>query len=68
MFVDVYQRVRTVAVGEELRCEKEMPQNPSNPYAVLVEKNGITVGHVATTQDFKDSFIIFNERWKIFVC
>ena len=33
-----------VAVREELWCERERPQNPTDPYAVVVKKNGITVG------------------------
>ena len=32
------------AVGEELRCERERPQNPTDSYAVVVKKDGITVG------------------------
>ena len=32
------------AVGEEFQCETERPQNPMNPYAVVVKKDGITVG------------------------
>ena len=32
-----------VAVGEELLCERERPQNPMDPYAVVVKKDGITV-------------------------
>ena len=45
-----YQRVWMVrsgwrpAVGEELRCERERPQNPADPYAVVVKEDGITVG------------------------
>ena len=31
-------------VGEELWCERERPQNPLDPYAVVVKKDGITVG------------------------
>ena len=31
-------------VEEELRCERERPQNPTDPYAVVVKKDGITVG------------------------
>ena len=31
------------AVGEELWCERERPQNPMDPYAVVVKKDGITV-------------------------
>ena len=41
-----YQRVWTVAVGEELCCKKETPRNPRDPYAVVVKKDGITVGHL----------------------
>ena len=33
-----------VEVGEELRCERERPRNPMDPYAVVVKKDGITVG------------------------
>ena len=29
------------AVGEELRYEKERPQNPRDPYAVVVKKDDI---------------------------
>ena len=29
------------AVGEELRCKTERPQNPRDPYAVVVKKDGI---------------------------
>ena len=32
------------AVGEEHRCERKRPQNPMDPYAVVVKKDGITVG------------------------
>ena len=32
------------AVGEELWCERERPLNPMDPYAVVVRKDGITVG------------------------
>ena len=47
-----YQRVcqsgwrarRMTAVGEELWCERERPQNPMDPYAVVVKKDDITVG------------------------
>ena len=39
-----YQRVRMAAVGEELQCERERPRNPTDPYAVVVKKDGITVG------------------------
>ena len=31
-------------VGEELRCKMERPQNPMDLYAVVVKKDGITVG------------------------
>ena len=40
-----YQRVWMVAVGEELCCERETPQNPRDSYAIVVKKDGITVGH-----------------------
>ena len=30
-------------VGEELRCERERPRNPTDPYVVVVKKDGITV-------------------------
>ena len=30
--------------GEEFWCERERPQNPMDPYAVVVKKDGITVG------------------------
>ena len=33
-----------MAVGEELQCERERHQNPVDPYAVVVKKDGITVG------------------------
>ena len=33
-----------VAVGEELRCKREKPQNPTDPYAVVVKEDGIIVG------------------------
>ena len=33
-----------VAVGEEFQCERERSRNPTNPYAVVVKKDGITVG------------------------
>ena len=39
-----YQRIWMAAVGEELWCERERPQNPMDPYAVVVTKDGITVG------------------------
>ena len=40
------QRVWMTAVGEELRCKRERPQNPRDPYVVVVKKDGITVGHL----------------------
>ena len=39
-----YQRVWMATVGEELRCERERPRNPMDPYAVVVKKDSITVG------------------------
>ena len=41
-----YQRVWTVAVGKELYFKREMRQNPRYPYAIVVKKDGITVGHL----------------------
>ena len=41
-----YQIVWTAAVGEELRSERETPPNLRDPYAVIVKKDGITVGHL----------------------
>ena len=38
-----YQRVWMAAVGEILCCERETSRNP---YAVVVKKDGITVGHL----------------------
>ena len=38
------QRVWMAEVGEELRCERERPRNPMDPYAVVVKKDGITIG------------------------
>ena len=35
-----------VAEGEELRCESKKPQNPMDPNAVVVKKDGITVGKI----------------------
>ena len=32
------------AMGEEFQCERERPRNPTDPYAVVVKKDGITVG------------------------
>ena len=47
MFVDIMNiRVWTAAVEEELRCGKETPRNPRDLYAVVVKKDGITVGHL----------------------
>ena len=37
-----YQRVWMAEVGEELRCERERPRNPTDPYAVVVKKDGIS--------------------------
>ena len=31
-------------VEEELRCEREKSRNPTDLYAVVVKKDGITVG------------------------
>ena len=59
-----YQRVWTAAVGEELCCKRETRQNPRDPYAVVVKKDGISQLAIY----HKDVFIIFNERWKIFMC
>ena len=39
------------AVGEELWCERERLQNPTDPCAVVVKKNSITVGK--STQKFR---------------
>ena len=39
-----YQRIWTATMGEELRCERERPQNPRDPYAIVVKKDGIVVG------------------------
>ena len=60
-----YQRVWTVAVGEELRLKRETQQNPRYPYAIVVKKDGITVDF--TTQDITDLLLFFNMRWKIFM-
>ena len=38
-----YHRVWIAAVGEELWCVRERPQNPTDPNAVIVKKDGITV-------------------------
>ena len=32
------------AMGEEFQYERERPRYPMNPYAVVVKKDGITVG------------------------
>ena len=32
------------ARGRIFWCERERPQNPMDPYAVVVKKDGITVG------------------------
>ena len=40
-----YQRVWMAAVEEELRSERETRRNPRYPYAIVVKKDGITVGH-----------------------
>ena len=32
-----YQRVWMAALGEELQCKRERPQNPTDPYAVVVK-------------------------------
>ena len=41
-----YQRVWMAAVGEELHFERETRRNPRYPYAIVVKKDGITVGHL----------------------
>ena len=41
-----YQGVWMAAVGEELCCKREMRRNLRDPYAVVVKKDGITVGHL----------------------
>ena len=41
-----YQRVWTAAVEEELCFEAEMWLNPRYHYAIVVKKDGITVGHL----------------------
>ena len=33
-----YQSVWMVAVGEDLRCERERPQNPTDPYVVALRR------------------------------
>ena len=48
-----YQRVWMVAVGEVLHSERETLRNPRDPYAVVVKKDGITVGHLPH-KNFKD--------------
>ena len=30
-------------VREEAQCERERPRNPTDPYSVVVKKDGITV-------------------------
>ena len=37
-----YQRVWMAEVGEELWCERERPRNPTDSYAVVVKKDGIS--------------------------
>ena len=37
-------RVWMVAVGEKLCFKRERPRNPTDPYAVVVKKDGVTVG------------------------
>ena len=39
-----WQPSSMAAVGEVLRCERERPRNPMDPYAAVVKKEGITVG------------------------
>lgn len=41
-----YHRIWTTTMGEELQWERERPRNPRDPYAVVVKKNGIVVGHL----------------------
>ena len=42
----VYQIVWTAGVQEELRRERETPRIPRDPYAVVLKKDGITVGQL----------------------
>ena len=45
---DVYRKVWDATIGEALVCEGE-PQNTSDPYAVAVKKEGISIGHLLKT-------------------
>ena len=44
----VYKDVWTASAGAVLRCERESG-NSQDPYAVAVQKDGLTVGHVPRT-------------------
>ena len=39
-----YQRVWIAAVGEELWCERERPENPTDPNVIVIKKDGTTGG------------------------
>ena len=41
----VYSQIWSAAVGEEFPCERE-PTNPADRYAVVVNNNGIAIGHL----------------------
>ena len=61
-----YQRVWTAALGKELRFETEMQRNPRYPYAIVVQKDGITVGHLPCKIS-RICSLCFNKSWKIFM-
>ena len=61
-----YQRVWMAAVGEELHFERETRRNPRYPYAIVVKKDGITVGHLPRKIS-RICSLFFNKRWKIFM-
>ena len=54
------------AVGEELLFKTETQRNPRYPYAIVVKKDGITVGHLPYKISRICSFF-FKKRWKIFM-
>ena len=48
------------AVGEELWCERERQQNPTDPNVVVVKKDGITVNK--STRKILKIFNVVNNR------
>ena len=55
-----------VAVREALGCEWERPRNSTDPYSVVVKKDGIAVGKI--TWQILKMFDVFNNPCEKFMC